>query len=190
MKISKKVYITNRRAWRAWLAKHHATASDVWLVYPKKNTGKPRVPYNEAVEEALCFGWIDSTVKSIDKNSFAQRFSPRKSKSPWSQPNIERARRLIKLGKMTPAGLAVFQQTPRRSKSRPPQLAPEVREALRADKETWRNWQKFPASYKRIRLAYLEAQRRHGRETFQKSLRHLVKKTKANKQFAFGGVQR
>jgi uncharacterized protein YdeI (YjbR/CyaY-like superfamily) len=190
MKITKTVSVTTRNAWRAWLKKHHATAPEIWLLYPKKHTGKPRVPYDEAVEEALCFGWIDSTVKSIDNDTFAQRFSPRKRKSPWSQPNIERVKRLIKQRKMTPAGVAAFKLAENPSKSAKQKIAPEILKALKADKETWQHWQQFPDSYKRIRIAYLESCRRHGAAAFKKSLQYLLKKTKANKLFAFGGVQK
>lgn len=110
MEVGKTLYVKDRKTWRAWLEENHSKEKEIWLVYPKKHTGKARVPYDEAVEEALCFGWIDSTVKTIDKDSFAQRFSPRKSKSAWSQPNIERMKRLKRQGLMTPAGVAVFHQ--------------------------------------------------------------------------------
>ena len=78
MQITKTLYVIERYEWRAWLAKHHDTEKDIWLIYYKKQSGEPRIPYNDAVEEALCFGWIDSTVKGIDENKYAQRFSPRK----------------------------------------------------------------------------------------------------------------
>ena len=108
MKLGKTLYVTTRQAWRSWLAKHHATEKEIWLVYHKKHTGKPSIPYNDAVEEALCYGWIDSQTKGIDKDSYGQRFSPRKPSSQWSETNKERVRRLIKAGKMTPAGLAAL----------------------------------------------------------------------------------
>ena len=96
MKITKALYVPNRKAWRDWLKKHYKTEKEIWLVYYRKQAGKPRIPYNDAVEEALCFGWIDSTVKTLDAERFAQKFSPRKPGSPYSQPNKERLRRLIK----------------------------------------------------------------------------------------------
>ena len=193
MKLGKTFYAKDRKAWRKWLEKNHAKAKEIWLIYYKQHMGKPRVPYAEAVEEALCFGWIDSTVKSINKDSFAQRFSPRKSKSAWSQPNIERMKRLKKQGLMAPAGLAAFQQgsptSPRLRGVSELKITPDILKALKADKEVWKNFQKFPGSYKRVRIAYIESQRRHGREAFQRSLRNFIKKTKANKKFAFGGPQ-
>ena len=78
MEIGNTLYVSERTVWRAWLEKHFDTEVEIWLIYPKKDAGKPRILYNDAVEEALCFGWIDSIVKSLDEESSVQRFSPRK----------------------------------------------------------------------------------------------------------------
>lgn len=101
----KKLHVTTREKWRAWLEKNHASEEDVWLIYNKKHTGKPRVEYGDAVEEALCFGWIDSTIKTIDDDRYMQRFTPRKAKSSWSESNKKRVKKPIKSGEMTGAGL-------------------------------------------------------------------------------------
>src|SRR5512140_517828 len=101
MKITQTLYVINRKQWRAWLAKNHRSAAEIWLVYYRKASGQPRIPYNDAVEEALCYGWIDSQYQAIDQASFAQRFSPRRKNSPLSPMNKERVRRLIKAKKMT-----------------------------------------------------------------------------------------
>jgi uncharacterized protein YdeI (YjbR/CyaY-like superfamily) len=106
MDISKTLYVTNRDEWRAWLEENHATEPEIWLVYYKKHTSQPTIPYEDAVEEALCFGWIDSTAKRIDDEKYAQRFTPRKDHKNWSEPNKQRVRKLIQAGRMTPAGLA------------------------------------------------------------------------------------
>jgi uncharacterized protein YdeI (YjbR/CyaY-like superfamily) len=87
-------YPPTRAEWRAWLEANHLTATGVWLIYYKKESGKPRVSYDEAVEEALCFGWIDSVPNKIDDESYKQLFSPRKPKSNWSKSNKARAKRL------------------------------------------------------------------------------------------------
>src|SRR5919112_4380234 len=100
MKITKTLHVTNRKDWRKWLREHYKTEKEIWLVYYKKDTGKPRILYNDAVEEALCFGWIDSTFKTLDEQRTAQRFSPRKPKSPYSAANKERLRKLIKQHKV------------------------------------------------------------------------------------------
>jgi uncharacterized protein YdeI (YjbR/CyaY-like superfamily) len=99
-------YAPDRRAWRAWLEQHHATAPGVWLIYYKKGSGKPRVAYADAVEEALCFGWIDSRPNAIDEERYMQLFSPRKPHSIWSRLNKQRAEKLIAEGLMTSAGMA------------------------------------------------------------------------------------
>src|SRR5688572_2952338 len=95
MEITKTLYVTQAKDWRKWLKKHYKTEKEIWLVYYKKETGKPRIEYNDAVEQALCFGWIDSIIKKIDDERTAQRFSPRKPKSSYSQANIERLRYLV-----------------------------------------------------------------------------------------------
>ena len=183
------LYVPNRGAWREWLKENHDMRNDIWLIYPKKHTGRPRIPYADAVEEALCFGWIDSTAKGIDEDTFAQRFSRRKRKGVFSQANIERVRRLIRLVKMTPAGLAVIGNPEALEPGKKLVIAPDILGALREDPQVWANFQKFPEIYKRIRIAYIEGGRRHGEEAFQRRLRNFVRKTEANRQFGFGGVQ-
>jgi uncharacterized protein YdeI (YjbR/CyaY-like superfamily) len=106
LKLGKTLYVKTRREWRAWLARHHKTAPEIWLIYYKKQSGKPRIPYNHAVEEALCYGWIDSILKPVDADRYAQRFSPRRRTSRLSAMNRERVRRLIASGRMTKVGLA------------------------------------------------------------------------------------
>lgn len=100
-----KLYVSNRNDWRKWLQKNHKKEKVIWLVYYKKNTGKQRIPYNDAVEEALCFGWIDSIIKKIDGEKYCQKFTPRNDKSIWSESNKKRVAKMIKLGKMTGVGM-------------------------------------------------------------------------------------
>lgn len=94
-----------RKAWRQWLEKNHQRSPGIWLIYYKKESGKLRVQYDEAVEEALCFGWIDSTMRPLDEERFMQRFTPRKPKSGWSALNKKRIEKMIAGGLMTKAGL-------------------------------------------------------------------------------------
>ncbi|AHJ98092.1 YdeI/OmpD-associated family protein [Hymenobacter swuensis] len=96
---------TSRQHWRKWLQEHHASQQSVWLIYYKKKSGRPTVGYSEAVDEALCFGWIDSQAKPIDEETYRQFFSRRKPRSTWSKVNKEKVARLIAEGLMTPAGL-------------------------------------------------------------------------------------
>ncbi|KPL13339.1 MAG: hypothetical protein AMS23_03630 [Bacteroides sp. SM1_62] len=102
------IYLPTREKWREWLETNHDTESVVWLIYYKKHTGKPSVPYNDAVEEALCFGWIDSLVKKIDRDRYMQKFTPRKLKSTWSAANVRRVEKLIRQDKMTAKGLELY----------------------------------------------------------------------------------
>jgi len=95
MEITQTLYVTNRKDWRNWLKKNYKTEKGIWLVLPRKATGKPRIEYNTSVEEALCFGWIDSIQKTLDENHTIQRFSPRKPKAKYSQANIERLQYLV-----------------------------------------------------------------------------------------------
>ncbi len=189
MEISKTLYAKNRKQWRSWLAKNHRTAPEIWLVYYKKHTGKPRIPYNDAVEEALCYGWIDSTVKAIDKDRTAQRFSPRRANSALSETNKERVRRLIAAKKMTRFGLERIkhhlESSPVPSRSREPsrfKLPGDILHVLKRDPIVWKNFRKFPDSYKRIRVGWIDGAR--GRpDEFEKRLRYFVKMTAKNKKY-------
>src|SRR3954468_18661000 len=179
MEIGQKLRVTTRKAWRAWLEKNHAQKIEIWLVYATKQSGKGRVAYSDAVEEALCFGWIDGIMKKIDENYFAQRFSPRRSaKSQLSETNKERVRRLIRAGLMTPAGMEKI----RNRMSEEFVLPADIVAALKRDQQTWKNFQRFPKWYQRIRVGWLDMSR--GRdESFQARLRYFVKVTARNKRY-------
>lgn len=107
MNIGKTFHATSRAAWRAWLKKNHQRVTEIWLVYDKKADGARKLPYADAVEEALCFGWIDGIVKPIDERQYAQRYSPRKKGSNWSAVNRTRFVEMVEAGLMTEAGDAV-----------------------------------------------------------------------------------
>jgi len=101
--------LINRQAWRDWLAAHHATQSEIWLVYYKVNSGIQSIPYEASVEEALCFGWIDSLIKKLDEDRYARKFTPRKENSQWSAINIRRAKKMLEAGLMTEHGLRLVE---------------------------------------------------------------------------------
>ncbi|HEV8338485.1 MAG TPA: YdeI/OmpD-associated family protein [bacterium] len=176
------LYVKTRKAWRSWLARHHRTAPEVWLVYYRKHTGKPRIPYSDAVEEALCYGWIDSTQRTINADCFAQRFTPRKPSSRWSEMNKERARRLIRQGKMTTAGLAALKGALDAGTRGRLAVAPDIRRALQRQPRVWNNFQKFPRSYRRIRIGWIEAARSRPK-LFRQRLRYFLKMTAENARF-------
>ena len=185
MKLGKTLYVTDRKAWRSWLAKNHNREKEIWLIYYRKSSGKLRISYNDAVEEALCFGWIDSTVKPIDNDMFAQRFTPRKKGSVLSQMNKERVREMIDKKKMTKAGLDAIAHAFDQNNDDPSMftIAPDILKSLKKDKGIWENFQMFPKRYQRIRIGYLESRRKHGKDAFEKSLTNLIKMTKKNKSF-------
>src|SRR3954469_4129956 len=171
--------VTTRKAWRAWLEKNHARKKEIWLVYAKKKSGKGRVAYSDAVEEALCFGWIDGTLKSIDADFFTQRFSPRRSaKSQLSETNKERVRRMIRAGLMTPAGMEKI----RARMNEEFVLAPDIVRALKRDPKAWKNFQRFPKWYQRVRVGWLEMSR-HRQEIFDARLGYFLKMTAQNKRY-------
>lgn len=176
MNIGKTLYVKTRSEWRKWLEKNHEKEKEIWLIYYKKASGKPRIPYSESVEEALCFGWIDSIEKRIDDERFAQRFSPRRPKSNWSLLNLERMKQLIKDDLMTPAGLTYY---PRETKFKIPV---DILKEIKKDKETWENFRKFDKSYQTIRIGFIEGARTRPEE-FQKRLSYFLKMTKQNKRF-------
>ena len=177
MEIGETVHAKTRAQWRAWLRKHHASKTDVWLLFFTKASGVPHLAYAEAVEEALCFGWIDSVVKKHGPDARAQRFSPRRPGSKLSELNRERARRMLDAGLMTPAGLAAAGDI-----ATPYVIPPDILRALKADRETWAHFRAFPPEYQRIRAAFVDNSR--GRpEVFETRLRYLLKMTKQNKRF-------
>lgn len=178
MPITQTFYAPDRAAWRQWLADNHARASEIWLLYPDAHTGLSRVSYLESVEEALCFGWIDGIQKRMDDTQTAQRFTPRRPKSNWTELNKERARRLIAAGLMTEAGRAKLPDLAPEAFT----IAPDILAALQADAETWANFQQFPAVYQRIRVGFIEEQRKQPQE-FERRLNNFLKKTKAGKMF-------
>jgi uncharacterized protein YdeI (YjbR/CyaY-like superfamily) len=181
LKITDIFYPANREEWRQWLAEHYQTAEEIWLVNPLKHSGLPRLPYHEAVEEALCFNWIDSTNKKLDENSNIQRFSPRRPNSGFSQTNIERLRRLTAGGKVMPEFLEMVHEV----LNEPFVFPGDIMAALQADEQTWQNFQSFSEPYQRIRVAYVDWGRRRPGE-FEKRLANLVKKTAEGKQFGYG----
>ena len=185
MEITKTLYITHRKNWRTWLKQNYKTEKEIWLVYPKKATGEPRIVYNDAVEEALCFGWIDSIVKKLDEEHIVQRFSPRKPKAKYSQANIERLRDLVAKRKV----IKEVAETLGDILNKEFTIPPDILKAVQDNKQAWKNFQKFSDSYIRIRVAFIHGARKRPDE-FQKRLRHFIEMTEKNKIFGFGGIEK
>lgn len=185
MEITQTLYVTDRKDWRNWLKKHHKTEEEIWLVYPKKATSKPRIEYNDAVEEALCFGWIDSIQKKLDEGHTVQRFSPRKPKAKYSQANIERLRHLVAEGRVVREVAETLDDVLNEEFVIPE----DILKALKANKKAWKNFQAFSDSYVRIRVAYIDGARKRPEE-FKKRLHHFIEMTEQNKMFGFGGIEK
>ena len=179
-------YFETRNEWRAWLSDNFDVADEVWFVFPNKISGKKSIAYNDAVEEALCFDWIDSTIKSLDKEHKIQRFTPRRPKSPYSQANKERLKWLLENRMIHPK----FEDKIQTVLSEPFLFPSDIIDKLKADKTVWKNYQQFSDSYKRIRIAYIDAARIRPEE-FEKRLTHFINKTKENKKIiGFGGIEK
>lgn len=179
-------YSADRKEWRKYLEEHFETDDEIWFVFPMKGSGEESMSYNDAVEEALCFGWIDSTIKHTDELHRAQRFTPRKKGSPYSQPNIERLIWLESQNMIHPKireNLLPIITTPF--------VFPEdILKELQKEKAVWENYQNFSNPYKRIRVAYVDAARKRPDE-FQRRLKNFIEKTRQNKMIkGFGGIEK
>ena len=185
MDIGKTLYIRDRKEWHEWLETNFNTEKEIWLIYPHKDSGKPRIQYNDAVEEALSFGWIDSTVKRNDEHSSAQRFSPRNPASDYSQSNKERLRWLVKEGRLHSSMKESAELVLRTEFSFPP----DILKAIKENKKAWENYQNFSLAYRRIRIAYINGARNRPSE-FKKRLDNFIKKAEQNKLIGFGGIEK
>lgn len=149
-----------RQAWRAWLSRNHAREKGIWLAYYKKGSGKRSVTYEEALQEALCFGWIDSTIGRVDEERYKQRFTPRKEKSVWSSSNKARVEKLIAEGRMAPPGLAKVEAAKRNGSweslsdidriGKGAELPPDLLHALAAEPQAQAIFDKRPPSEKKL----------------------------------------
>jgi len=163
----------DRAQWRTWLAEHHASETEIWLVYYKKHTGKAGLVNADAVEEALCFGWIDGLLKRIDDEKYMVRFSPRHKNSVWSEVNKARVKKLIASGQMTEVGLAKvdaakksgqWDKATRREKDCA--LPPELKEALAANAKARQHFEALAPSYRKHFIWWIDSAKRD--ETRQK----------------------
>ena len=171
-------FFETQAEFRAWLEAHHDKASELWLGIRKKGSGLPTVTYREAVDEALCFGWIDGLAKSIDDTSYRQRFTPRRKGSIWSAVNIARVGELTRLGRMHPAGLAVFRQRDPAKTNRYSfeqenvELAAPYEAQFRANEQAWAFFQGQPQSYRKPAIWWVMSAKRP--ETQEKRLATLI----------------
>jgi uncharacterized protein YdeI (YjbR/CyaY-like superfamily) len=154
-------YFPTAAKFHAWLKKNHATATELLMGFYKKSSGQASITYPEALDEALCFGWIDGIRKSVDESRYTIRFTPRQPSSNWSNVNIKRANELIALERMTPAGLAAFEaRKPEKSgvytyENRPQQLSAEYEQQFRANKQAWAFFQSQAPYYQRTACGWV-----------------------------------
>lgn len=185
--ITKRKAFKNRDAWRAWLEKNHARETELWVVLYKKNSGKPTVSYDEAVEEALCFGWIDGLTKGIDDEKYGVRFTPRKSGSIWSESNKKRVAKMIEQGRMMDAGLAKIEDGKQSgewdkatAREDTTNIPPELKRALASDKIAQQNFAKLAPSHKRQYIGWIMDAKRD--ETRTRRIGKTIQMLKENKK--------
>ncbi|HEX5226613.1 MAG TPA: YdeI/OmpD-associated family protein [Bryobacteraceae bacterium] len=178
------VFAQNRAEWRRWLAKNHSCVTEVLLAFYKKTSGKQTVSYEEAVEEALCFGWVDGLKKRLNEECYTFRFTPRKAKSFWSQSNLDRVERLMAQGKMMPAGLAAYNSGQRRDgPPTPTDLPRELEARFRKQRAAWANYAKFPPGYRRMTAGWVAMAKKE--ETRMKRLEKLIESSARNEHIEF-----
>ena len=187
MNESTSLHFKNRNEWRKWLEINHKNIKEVWLIHYKKPSNKKSINHFEAVEEALCFGWIDSKLKKIDEERFILRYSPRKQKSVWSKINKEKAEELITSGKMTKSGLEKIKDAKKQGlwdtaytnlvKDR---LPSDLKNSLMHNKTAWINFQKFANSYRNMYIGWVKGAKTQ--ETRKRRINEVVKRAAKNKK--------
>jgi len=174
-----KLYLETRQEWRFWLDKYHSIEKGIFLIYYKKHTGKPRIPYDDAVEEALCYGWIDSIVKRIDDEKYMQKFTPRNHKSQWSETNKKRVEKMIAEGKMTEAGLEKIKIAKENGKwdevtdaKKQFVLSSDLFNILESDIKAHKEFGKLLASLKKNYISWIMSAKKE--ETRERRLRKMI----------------
>jgi len=184
--MSEPIYFGSPAEFGEWLERHHETEKELWVGYWKKATGKPSLTWSQAVDEALCFGWIDGVLRGIDDQRHVQRFTPRKPNSNWSAVNVAKVERLRAEGRMRPAGEAAFARR-RADRSgvysfeqrKDPRLEPEQEARFRADAAAWEWFSARPPSYRRAALWWVVSAKRP--ETRERRLSTLIEDSAAGR---------
>ncbi len=181
------LFFESREEWRKWLEYHHEKSDGIWLVYYKKNTKIPTISYTEAVEEALCFGWIDSKVQTIDEFRYRQIFTPRKPRSVWSELNKQRVELMIEAGQMNPAGLVKIEAAKKNgqweksyNRKDPAGLPDDLKTALLQNPQAYENFNRFSKSSQNTYIYYISAAKRA--ETRENRIVKVVDLSSKNKK--------
>lgn len=177
----------NRKEWRKWLEKNSGSSEGIWMLRYKKHTGKECVPYVEAVEEALCFGWIDGKIKRINDEYFVQYYTPRRSGSRWSKYNIDRVERLISQGRMTDSGMRIYKEVLLKPHlayenraSGDPEIPGELLTALKGSDKAFKNFMNFSPSSRRIYIEWYKYAKRD--KTRLERIKRIVKLSEQNQR--------
>jgi uncharacterized protein YdeI (YjbR/CyaY-like superfamily) len=185
--MGKPLQVKDRESWRAWLEKNHSLEKEIWLVHYKKHVAKPGISYEDAVEEALCFGWIDGMLRRVDEEKHVLRYSPRRRGSIWSESNKKRAERMIEQGRMTEAGLAKIREAKDNGEWQKAALRedtanipPDLESALNANSQARRNFEKLAPSHKKQYIWWITSAKTD--QTRQKRIRETVRLVEANER--------
>ncbi len=187
MHIDEALYFKNCQEWRTWLDENGDSAQEVWLVHYKKHSHTISISHNDAVEEALCFGWIDGKLKSIDEERFILRYSPRKANSVWSKINKDKAEQLVAQGRMTKAGLAKIEEAKRNgswdaayTNKKRDEIPADLNWALMEDQKALNNFKSFANSYRNMYIGWVIDAKTD--ETRQKRIAEVVKRSALNRK--------
>lgn len=170
-------FFKSSRDWHSWLTRHHSRDAELWIGIYKKTSGEGGITYAQALDEALCFGWIDGVRKTLDDRSYVIRFTPRKPRSKWSAVNVRHVKRLIADGRMQPAGLEAFERRDGKRagysfEERPNRLPPAYAKRFRGNQPAWEHFQSRPPGYKRTAIFWVVSAKKE--ETRQRRLETLI----------------
>ena len=183
MQITQTFTAPDRISWREWLSEHGASEKEVWLVYYKASSGKPTISYEDSLEEALCFGWVDSIIQKIDEEKYSRKFTPRKIGSKWSELNKHLVAKLVMEGRMTEAGMAKVDfplaEAPASRPKRPALVLPDwLKQGLMTNPAAWENFQKLAPSHQRNYIGWISDAKRE--ETRQKRIQEAIRRLERN----------
>lgn len=163
------VCLKTRAEWRNWLAKNHDKSAGVWLVFYKKHTGKPTLDYDDVVEEALCFGWIDSIIRRLDEDRYARKLTPRKADSQWSESNKQRVKKLLRKGLITEVGSCRIEEAKKSGRwaesarpQIPEEMPTELKQALAKSKKARSHFEKLTKNYQKHYIGWIATAKREG----------------------------
>ncbi len=185
--MDERIEVKDREDWRDWLAQNFDKKNGVWLTFQRKQWSEKGIRLDEAVEEAICFGWIDGKLRKLDEIRYVLRFSPRKPKSVWSKINKDRAEMLIKAGRMAPSGLATIEQAKSSgtwhsayTNKAKDDVPADLEAALKDSMHAWANFQKFANSYRNMYIGWINASKTS--ETRSKRIQKVVEQSRLNKK--------